>query len=76
MRLAPNPTRLKQQIRIVIAARQRPGELIVEDVPALDEERPPLLDAYLAAHKQFAGTTALAMPTASLRAAPADAPAR
>lgn len=38
--------------------------------------RDPRLDAYLAAHKQFAGTTALAIPTASLRAAPADAPAR
>ena len=38
--------------------------------------RDPRLDAYLAAHKQFAGTTALAVPSAWLRAAPADAPAR
>jgi sigma-E factor negative regulatory protein RseA len=38
--------------------------------------RDPRLDAYLAAHKQFAGTTALAVPSAWLRAAPAEAPSR
>jgi sigma-E factor negative regulatory protein RseA len=63
---------------VTVAATPAPATAATPEVRVAETRmvRDPRLDAYLAAHKQFAGTTALAIPTASLRAAPADAPRR
>ena len=46
---------------------------VVTDQRILRDEQ---LQRYLAAHKQFAGTTALGVPSAFLRSATVEAPAR
>ena len=62
----------------VVTARADAGSAAMASAPAparvlaLDESgvvRDPTLDAYLAAHKQFAGSTALGVPSAFLRSA-------
>jgi sigma-E factor negative regulatory protein RseA len=52
---------------------QEPGEVVVTDLRLIRDAQ---LDRYLAAHKQFSGTSALGVPSAFLRSATLDTASR
>lgn len=70
MALAPAPAPADQAtLRIAVAGEPR----LVTDHRMLRDAQ---LERYLAAHKQFAGTTALGVPSAFLRSATVESPSR
>jgi len=59
---------------VVVAAPERPGdEPVVADMRLIHDAQ---LDRYLAAHKQFSGTSALGVPSVFLRSATVDTASR
>ena len=70
---APAAVRLASSASAVVVADAAPRDVVVADQRLLRDAQ---LDRYLVAHKQFAGTSALGVPSVFLRSATVDSASR
>jgi sigma-E factor negative regulatory protein RseA len=70
---APAPTVVAAATPTPATPTAEPGDVVVTDLRLIHDAQ---LDRYLAAHKQFSGTSALGVPSAFLRSATLDTASR